>query len=122
MNGSRTLALAAAVLACGGMSAGADKKPDAGPFAIVAGTVFRDPGFALPDANVILTLRDDPRGRKIQQTVTTPRGEFLFHVPARPTTYIVKAEMKGFFPDEKEAAVTGEDRIELTLTLAPKPK
>ena len=122
MNGSRILALAAAMLAGGWMPAGADKRPDAGPYAIVAGTVFRDPGFALPDANVTLTLRDDPRGRKLQQAVTTPRGEFSFRVPPRPTTYIVKAELKGFFPDEKEAAVAGENRIEVTLTLVPKPK
>ena len=47
MNGSRTLALAAAMLVCGRMPAGADKRPDAGPYAILAGTVFRDPGFAL---------------------------------------------------------------------------
>jgi hypothetical protein len=104
------------------MSAGADKRPDPGAYAIVAGTVFRDPGFALPDANVTLTLRDDPRGKKLQQAVTTPRGEFLFRVPPRPAAYIVKAELKGFFPDEKEAAVSGEDRIEVTLTLVPKPK
>src|ERR1700685_2933967 len=74
MNGSRTLALAAAMLVCGWMPAGADKRPDAGPYAILAGTVFRDPGFALADASVTLTLRDDPRGKKLQQAVTTPRG------------------------------------------------
>ena len=33
-------------------SSAGDKKKLAEPYAIVAGTVFRDPGFALPEANV----------------------------------------------------------------------
>jgi hypothetical protein len=122
MSGSRILLVAAAALACGLVSARADKRPDVEAYAVVSGTVFRDPGFALPDANVTLTLRDDPRGKKLQHAVTTPRGEFSFRVPPRPVAYIVKAELKGYFPDEKEAAVSGEDRIEVALTLVAKPK
>ncbi len=51
-------------------------------YAMVAGTVFRDPGFALPGATVTLMLRDDPKHRKMQ-AVTTARGEFSFRVGAR---------------------------------------
>jgi hypothetical protein len=120
MSGSRILA--AAVLACGLVSAGAGQRQDSAAYAVIMGTVFRDPGFALPEADVTLRLRDDPRGKKLQHALTTPRGEFSFRVPPQPAAYIVKAELKGFFPDEKEAAISGEDRIEVALTLVAKPK
>jgi hypothetical protein len=121
MSGSRLIAALTALCACGLILAAA-KKPQPGPYAVVAGTVFRDPGFALPDATVTLTLRDDPKSKKLQQSVTTPRGEFSFQVPPTPATYIVKASLKGFRPDQKEAAVSGEARIDVTLTLVPESK
>jgi hypothetical protein len=89
---------------------------------VIAGSVFRDPGFALPEATVTLVRRDDPKHKKLAEESTTYRGEFVFHVPATPAVYVVKASAKGYSPVEKEAAVTGTDRIELTFTLEPQNK
>ena len=121
MSGSRLIAIVMALCA-GSLGLVAAKKHQPGSHAVVAGTVFKDPGFALPDANVTLTLRDDPKAKKLQQEVSNPRGEFSFQVPAAPATYLVKASLKGFHPDQKEAAISGEDRVEVTLTLVPESK
>jgi hypothetical protein len=120
--GSRLIALLALVCVGAGLSTAGGKKKPLESYAIVAGTVFREPGFALPEANVILMLKGDPKAKKLQQAVTSPRGEFAFRVPPSPATYIVKAVLKGFHPEEKEASVSGEERIEVTFVLAPESK
>ena len=71
-------------------------------YAIVAGTVFRDPGYALPDAKVVLLLRGDP-SQKVQEAMTNYRGEFSFRVPPTQATYLVRAPSKAIAPEEKEA-------------------
>lgn len=115
MSGSKfVLAVAASAL----LAFAGGKKAESEPYAVIAGTVFRDPGFALPEANVTLSLK----GKKLQQALTTPRGEFSFRVPPTAATYLVKASFKGFKPDEKEAAVSGEDHLDVTLTLIPESK
>ncbi len=120
MSGSRLIAGVLALCASS-LCLVAAKKHETGSHGVVAGTVFRDPGFALPDANVTLTLRDDPKAKRLQQEVSNPRGEFSFQVAA-PAAYVVKASRKGFRPDQKEATVSGEDRVEVTLTLVPESK
>jgi hypothetical protein len=99
-----------------------DKKKPADAETVIAGSVFRDPGYALPEATVTLFLRDDPKHKKLAQLETTFRGEFAFHVPSTPAVYVVKASAKGYRSDEKEASVTGPDRIDLTFTLEPEIK
>ncbi len=91
------------------------------PKAIIAGTVFRDPGFALADAKVVLSSTGE-KPKKLQEAATNYRGEFLFHVPARPAKYVVKAAMKGYRPEEKEASIQGEERIDVNLVLVPESK
>lgn len=103
------------------IGAQAQRKPDP-PHGIVEGTVFREPGYALPDAKVVLTLRGDPKAKKLQETNTNFRGEFLFHVPPQEATYVVKATMKGYHPEEKEAAISGEERISVNLVLSLETK
>jgi Carboxypeptidase regulatory-like domain len=100
---------------CAAVTAAADST-------VIAGSVFRDPGFALPEATVTLVRRDDPKHKKLAEESTTYRGEFVFHVPPTPAVYVVKASAKGYQPVEKEAAVTGTDRIDLTFTLEPQTK
>ena len=62
-------------------------KPKAGqkaePYAVVAGTVFRDPGFAQPGASVVLALKSAP-AKKLQHQISSPRGEFTLPGPRRP--------------------------------------
>ncbi len=101
------------------VSAGQKKPP---PHAVVAGTVFRDPGFALVDADVVLMLKNDVKTKKLQQVTSNYRGEFAFEVPANSATYVVKASRKGYRPEQKEVMVSGEERIEVTLSLVAESK
>jgi hypothetical protein len=94
----------------------------AGESTVISGSVFRDPGFALPEATVTLVRRDDPKHKKLAQESTTTRGEFVFHVPAAPMVYVVKASAKGYRAEEKGASVTGADRVDLTFVLEPETK
>jgi len=95
-------------------------------YAVVEGSVFHDPGFALPHAKVVLQLRDDPKSKK-QEVTANERGEFEFRVPATAAVYVVKATVKGFHPDQKEAAiaggaVSGQERVTVNLVLSPESK
>lgn len=113
---------AVAIVLTAVMLAAGDKKKPADADAVIAGSVFRDPGYALPEATVTLIQRDDPKHKKLAQQETTYRGEFVFHVPSSPTVYVVKASAKGYRSEEKEASVTGPDRVDLTFTLEPETK
>jgi len=89
--------------------------------AVVAGAVFRENGFSLPGATVTLAMKDAPKGKKLQ-AVSDARGEFAFRVAPGAATYVVKASMKGFQAAEKEAAIGGEERAEVTLVLPAESK
>jgi Carboxypeptidase regulatory-like domain len=103
-------------------ASGGDKKPPPEP-SIVAGTVFRDPGFAMANAEVTLTLKTAPQGVKApkqQKTTSNFRGEYSFRVPAAKAEYVVSVKASGFVPEDKPAIV-GDDpeRLEIYLTLKP---
>jgi len=100
---------------------GNGSKQKAEPQAVIAGTVFRDPGFAQPGASVILVLKSAP-ARKLQQQTSSPRGEFTFRVPAGPTTYLVTATLKGFQAARQEIEIQGQEQINATLLLVPESK
>jgi hypothetical protein len=108
------------------LAAAGDKKKSADSETVIAGSVFRDPGYAMPEATVTLVRKDDPKHKKLAEIPTTFRGEFVFHVPLTPAVYVVKASAKGYRPEEKEASVTSSttalDRIELTFTLESEKK
>ncbi len=91
------------------------------PHAVVAGAVFRENGFSLPGAMVTLAVKDAPKARKLQ-AVSDARGEFAFRVAPEAGIYLVRASMKGFQPAEKEAAIGGEERVEVTLVLPAESK
>ena len=93
----------------------------AAPYAVLAGTVFRDPGFAQPGATVVVTKKEAP-DKKLQQGITDRRGEFAFRVPPGPGTYYLTATLKGFKPDRQEFEVSGEEQINATLLLVPESK
>src|SRR5579859_3263638 len=86
------------------------------PYAIIAGTVFRDPGFAQPGASVVLALKSAPN-KKQQQQISSPRGEFSFHVPAGPQTYLVTATLKGFQTAREEIEIQDQEQNNATLLL-----
>jgi hypothetical protein len=117
---SSVAAVLVALAASFSANAAPDKKPV--PHAVVAGTVFRDPGLALPGATVVLMRKGDPKAKKLQEAVSNYRGEFAFEVPAGEGVYIVRASLKGFHPEEKEALISADERIEVTLVLVPESK
>ena len=54
--------------------------------------------------------------------MTNYRGEFQFHVPPKQATYLVRASSKGYRTDEKEASVSGEEEVDVSLVLSPENK
>jgi len=102
------------------------KKADPESFALVSGTVFRDPGFALPNAVVTLTPNpsQDASVAKIKkiQTVCNSRGEFVFRIPPVRMRYTVRAAAKGYRDEEKPVEVEGEARVEVTFSLREESK
>ena len=114
------IAVLVIALAAGGVLTGQNAA-----HAVVAGTVFRENGFSLSGATVTLIAKDTVKGaakRKPLRSASDARGEFAFQVPPAAGTYVVKAAMKGFQPAEKEASVGGEERVDVTLILAPESK
>lgn len=111
----------AAVLACSpGLlpSAAAQDQPQA----VIAGTVFRDPGFAFPRVEVTLTPVTLPPGvKKLKplKTATDGRGEYSFRVPAGAARYKVQASAPGFAPEQREVEIAASERIDVYLTLKP---
>jgi hypothetical protein len=91
------------------------------PQAVIAGTVFRDPGFAQSGASVVLALKSNP-AKKVQQQISSPRGEFVFRVPPGPTTYLITATLKGFQAAHQEIEIQGEEQVNATLLLVPESK
>jgi hypothetical protein len=117
------LAGALLLVACAIAGAGDRKKSEA--HAVVAGTVFHDPGLALPGATVVLAL-DDAGGNghfKPQKTLSDDRGEFAFHVPPAAAHYVLRVSAKGFEAQEKKAEVSDpEERVDVNFNLMPKSK
>jgi hypothetical protein len=107
------------LLALCGMSA--REKKAAEPYSLVGGTVFHEPGLALPGAEVTITpkLADGSQMKlKITRVFSDDRGEFVFRVPPTPATYKVRASAKGFQTEEKTAEVTGEgEHVDVTFLL-----
>ena len=116
----RNSKLVALFLGCALLLAAADRN-DA-PHAVVAGTVFRENGFSLPGATVTLAVKDAAKKPKKLQSVSDGRGEFAFRVPPGAATYVVRASLKGFQAVEKEASVSAEERVEVTLMLPAESK
>jgi hypothetical protein len=99
----------------------AQGKQKAEPYAVIAGTVFRDPGFAQPGASVVLALKSAP-AKKLQHQISSPRGEFTFRVPASPNRYLITATLKGFQTAREEIEIQDQEQINATLLLVPESK
>jgi Carboxypeptidase regulatory-like domain len=113
------------LLAAAPAAFGKHKKKAPAEYAIVAGTVFRDPGFALGGAEVILTAApgEHPAVKiRKQRFVCGERGEFAFHVPAVPLDYNVSVRAKGFVPQHKKVKIQGDERIDVTFELEQESK
>lgn len=91
--------------------------------AVVAGTVFREPGFALPGAEVELIRVNPPdsgRRPKPLRTRTDARGEFAFQVAPEAAEYRVTARARGYVMEERTIRLSGgPERMDVYLTLKP---
>lgn len=90
------------------------KKPES--YSLVAGTVFRPPGFALPGAEV--TLKPE-KGKGQQKMTANMRGEFAFRVPSVFARYTVIVKASGFQQEEKSTEVGIDQRVDLPFELKP---
>ena len=104
-------------------AAGKSGKPE--PFALIAGSVFRDTGFSLAGAE--LTVEPAPEAKvpskfKRIKTVTDARGEFAVRVPSVPMRYTVSVKARRYRLDRKEVSIQGEERVELLFRLEPESK
>lgn len=109
-----------------GAAAGGSKKKAPEPYGLVGGTVFRDPGFALPGAEVTLTPDPAPgQAAPIIKKLTVKsdqRGEFVFRVPTAAMRYTVSVSLRGYRSQQKMVSIEGEQRVDATLTLQPESK
>lgn len=111
--------LSCLVLAAACLSVAAQKKPAAQEsYALIGGTVFRDTGFSLPGAKVILALESQPT-KKLQEQISSPTGQFAFRVKPGPNRYTVSATLKGFQSASKTVEITGQEQVLATLMLVP---
>jgi len=104
----------------------AEKKKPPEPYVLLYGTVFRDTGLALPNADVMVVPdpSSDAAAPKVKkmEAVSNGRGEFAFHLPTGNGRYIVKVGAKGYRSEEKPVTIQGEDRVDVTFQLAPESK
>ena len=86
--------------------------------------LFREPGLSLAGAEVTLTPEGADASKRLrpQRQTTDARGEFAFRVPAEPGRYRVTASAKRFQMQEKTVEIRGEERTDVTLTLAESSK
>jgi hypothetical protein len=92
------------------------------PFALIAGTVYRPPGFALPGVEVAVTPeQSEVDGTKLKKTqaVTDARGEWAIRVPPVPAKWRVNVKIDGYRPEQRSVSVEGEQRVDLSITLEP---
>ena len=108
------------------LAAAGKKKAVPEAYSIVAGTVFREPGFALPQAEVTLIPNPEQDGLPVKvkkiSTVSDARGEFVFRVPAASMWYTVRVAARGYHGEEKTVNVQGEERADVTFQLHEESK
>jgi hypothetical protein len=91
------------------------------PFAMIAGTVFRPPGFALPGAVIQIEPESESKSKKVK-TVSDSRGEFAVRVPPVPMKYTVTVTSNGYQAQQRTVAIEGEQRKDLSIQLEPEAK
>jgi hypothetical protein len=118
--------VALALLAAGAAAASpARKNRKAEPFALIAGSVFRESGFSLAGAEVVVDAAPGAKPLakfKRIKVVSDARGEFAIRVAPVPMRYTVSVSAGGFRPGRKEVSIQGEERVDLYFRLEPESK
>ena len=123
--GSRLIALLLAGLTCASLGFGEKRekqKNTSAPHALLAGTVYRPPGFALPGVKVLVAPEiPEVAGVKLKkvETVTDSRGEWTVRVPAVPAKWRIDVKVNGYRPEQRSVSVEGEQRVDTSLVLQP---
>lgn len=108
------------LLGVAAVPAAARKKDTQPSFALIAGTVFRDSGFALSGAEVFVkpSPEEAPKLKvKLVKTISDPRGEFAIRVPAAPMRYTVRVKAPGFREQSKPVSISGDERVDVFFHL-----
>lgn len=95
------------------------------PLSVIAGTVFREPGFALPGATVTLEEADAPaKGKraKPQKFISDSHGEFAFRLPGTDKKFKLTATAKGFGSQTKETTAVPGVRMDVFFELKPESR
>src|SRR5262245_29151204 len=109
------LVLALTAGSAGAQRAGRRQKPPAGNPAVIAGSVFREDGFSVRGARVLVLNSVRPKERK--ETTTDLQGEFAVRLPAGKASYAVEVSAEGFTPGRKTVEIAGDERVDLTFHL-----
>lgn len=91
-------------------------------FALIAGTVYRPPGFAFPKVPVKLVPEQDTFGGvklKKVTVLTDARGEWAVRVPPVPAKWLINVDVDKYRPEQRFVSITGEHRVDLSITLEP---
>ncbi len=125
-NGSRLAGLVLALVLMLVYPAAAEKKPkkqnDASqPYALITGTVYRPPGFAMAGAEVEIIPEAESKVKKTK-LISDARGEFALRVPPVPSKYTVDVKRNGYQSQQQTVSIEGEQRKELTFQLEPAVK
>lgn len=92
------------------------------PHAVIAGTVYRPPGFAMPGVEVAITPEkrevDGVKLKKVEVS-TDARGEWAVRVPPVPATWKVDVKRSGYRPEQRSVQIEGEQRLDLSIVLEP---
>jgi hypothetical protein len=120
----RTIAGVSLLLAASFSAWAGGQKPAAQ--AVIAGSVHRDTGFALPGAEIVVAPWPEsgggakPKGR--WRTSTNSRGEFAVRVPAGRMRYNVTVRASGYRTEEKPVTIGADERVDLSFILEPAAK
>ena len=106
---------------------GDKKKAALEPYILLNGTIFRENGFALPNADVVVIPDPAPDATrpkaKKMQTVSDSQGEFAFRLPTDSMRYIIRVSAKGFRNEQKTVTVEGQEgRLDVTFQLHEEAK
>ena len=122
--GSRFIAIAAVLMgSCLPAFAEKKAKPENAPaYALIAGTVYRPPGFALPGVKVVVEPeKSESNGAKLKRSeaVTDSRGEWAVRVPPVPAKWRIDVKVNGYRPEQRSVSVEGEQRVDSSMVLEP---
>ncbi|MGE5569830.1 MAG: carboxypeptidase-like regulatory domain-containing protein [Rhodospirillales bacterium] len=107
------------------LKAAGEDKSKSEAYAVVSGTVFRDNGMSFPGVEVTLEAAAESKvARKFKKmrASTSPRGEFVFRLPAEPAQYRLIVRAPGYETQEKPVVISGEDRIDVFFKMEPASK